>query len=819
MNLAYAEAHKFGGTSLATAPHFSQAISLLPSHPCIVIVSAIAGTTQQLTNCLTQAQHGQPFESTLNEVKARHVDIIAKLALQDRAQLVADITAWFAAATTVLTSIQVVKAYSPAEEAEILGLGERCSARLMTSLLRQQSRPAHYLDASDVLYTHTAHRIQTFDLPRSQSAISGFLASVPTHQVIVITGFLARNEQGQRQLLERNGSDISASLFASLFQCQQLTIWTDQAGIYTADPRIVRLATPIPQLSYHEALELAYFGTKIIHPKAIGPAQTDQRPIHIKNTAEPDAAGTFITATNPNQDHMIRGLTSIEDVALITIEGAGMLGICGISARLFSSLHHENISVILISQASSEQSICLCVPEKDGMEAQQALQHTFAFELNHGILSDIKLEDHIAIIAAVGDQMAQQIGVAGRMCNTLAKAQVNIRAIAQGASERNISLIIARDDLPRALRALHAGFYLAAKTIAIGLIGVGTVGSELLTQIANSTSRLNVDDGIVFHLRAVMNSKKMLLAESPIAIDEWHPALTACDTQPHIDSFISHLKTEDYPHTVIIDCTANPTIAHHYLDFIQQGMHVITPNKHANSSQQDYYHAIRHACQQQQRRFYYETTVCAGLPIMTTLQDIIQTGDHVLSVHGIVSGSLNYIFQQLNQGVPFSTAVTQASQQGYTEPDPREDLSGRDVARKMICLARELGMSINLADLEPINLVPKPLRDVSPADFMNQLPHYDHTVASTLSAHTDQQRHAAYIGNIDVAANRVTVGLAGFASDHPFSQLSGTDNMLILTTARYCSQPLIIRGPGAGAAVTASGIFADLLRLSSTLNQ
>ena len=817
METQYLETHKFGGTSLSNAECFANVYARLPNNPCIVVVSAIENITNQLQHAIDTAIKGQLPLAVINTIHNTHLTLINQLALNEPNKLIETIEADVATITTVLTSITVVKHCSDAERAEILGFGERSSARILSAHINQ-FRSSQYLDASAVLYTETQHGIQSFDLKKTKIALQGFLSNQQS-EILVITGFLARDINEHKTLLGRNGSDVSASIFAELFSCQSLTIWTDKDGVFTCDPNIVEMAFPISAMSYNEALELAYFGAKIIHPQTIAPAKNSNRTIFIKNSLKPQAPGTTISQSSPYNAHHVRGITSIKEIDLLMIEGSGMIGIAGISSRAFTALYNASISVILISQASSEQSICLCVNSNKGELAQKVLQECFAYELEHQAINKILLEDKHAIVAAVGDQMTHQIGIAGKMCSTLGNARVNIRAIAQGASERNISVVIKQADIVKALKSLHSSFYLSAKTIAIGVIGAGVIGTEFINQLARTVKPLFEKHNIAFHLRGIINSSKMLLAEQSISLDFWQEQFTNATRKANIDEWLQHLDSDAYAHTVIIDCTASAGIAERYSDFIRHGMHIITPNKQANSGSIKQYHELRNLARKNKRQFLYETTVCAGLPIMTTLQDIINTGDTVLEIQGVVSGSLNYIFHQINQHIPFSTAVKQAKELGYSEPDPREDLSGRDVARKMITLARELQIDIQLEQLDYLDLVPEPLRDVSTTDFLSQLIEFDPLFQQQLEKKKGSHPSIAYVGKIDTQSRSVKIDLEPIDAQHPFSGLSGTDNMIIFKTERYNQQPLIVRGPGAGAEVTASGIFADLLRLTSSLTQ
>jgi aspartokinase/homoserine dehydrogenase 1 len=642
--------------------------------------------------------------------------------------------------------------------------------------------------------------------------LDDFLKNKPFKQM-VITGFIASSMDGKRTTLGRNGSDFSAAIFAKLFSAKTLVIWTDVDGIFSADPRRVRSAFAIESMSYNEALELAYFGAKVLHPMTIAPALELQIPILIKNTNNPQAKGTEISSAPKKSSHPVCGLSCVDNVALINIEGSGMIGVSGIAARVFQIMHQSNISVILISQASSEHSICFAVNKDQASAAKNALTEYLQFELEHQHIEKIIVDDTCAILAAVGDGMVGAIGVLGKFCDTLAKANVNIHAIAQGSSERNISVVIKSEDANRALQAVHAGFYLSNKTISIGLIGCGQIGETLLQQIHAELAHLKEKYQVNLCVRGIMNSQKMLLQHDPIDLTQWHAALTKTDIASNINDFADHISPVDMPHAVIIDCTANKMISEEYLHFMKRGIHVITPNKHANAGDLQYYKQLKTLTN---CYYLYEATVCAGLPVISTLQDIIKTGDEVLNVSGIVSGTLSFVFSEMARGTSFSSAVFAAKKAGYTEPDPREDLSGMDVARKLICLAREIGYDVSITDVLLEDLVPKELKDCSVEEFMKRLPNYDHQIIEQVKKASAKKEKLYYVANVN-HKGKLSVTIESLPETHPFAALKSTDNMLIFTTRRYHTQPLIIQGPGAGAEVTAAGVFADLLRLVSYL--
>lgn len=807
---------KFGGSSLADADHFKIVKQLLRGHDEAIVVSAVQGVTSALKGLLDAAIAKQEFRSQLSAIEKTHVTIVNALVSGDKtAELITGIKEDCAVINDILHAVELVHSSSKETEDLIMGYGEQWSAKIMTQYLGAAAEVI-YLDAATVLFTYEKNNALCIDWQKSQNALNAFLKG-KKYQQIVITGYIAATLDGKRTTLGRNGSDFSAAIFAKLLAADCLYIWTDVDGIYSADPRRVRSAFAIPSMSYSEALELAYFGAKVLHPLTIAPVLEAQIPIVIKNTNNPKAVGTYISATPQQSTHSVRGLSCVDDVTLVNIEGSGMIGVSGIAARVFEIMHQANISVILISQASSEHSICFAVAKNQAKSAQQALTEALQFEMERKQIERIAIDDSCAILAAVGDGMVGSIGVLGKLCDTLAKVNVNIRAIAQGSSERNISIVIKNEDANRALQAVHAGFYLSNKTLSIGLIGCGQVGRTLLNQIRDELEQLKSKHQVNLWVRGIMNSKKMLLQHEPIDLTNWKAELDDSHSAANLQNFIQHICSDDMPHAVIIDCTANQDIAEKYIEFMQKGIHVITPNKHANAGRLSYYKELKSLAGMINRHYLYEATVCAGLPVITTLQDLIKTGDEIYAVSGIMSGTLSFVFSEMAQGKSFSTAVLAAKSAGYTEPDPREDLSGMDVARKLICLSREIGLDVSLSDVVVNDLVPPALKTCSLNEFLERLSEFDHEMQAIVAAATATKHKIYYVGTIQ-QDGKLSVAIESFPESHPFSALKATDNMLVFKTRRYNQQPLIIQGPGAGAEVTAAGVFADLLRLMSYLS-
>jgi aspartokinase/homoserine dehydrogenase 1 len=571
----------------------------------------------------------------------------------------------------------------------------------------------------------------------------------------------------------------------------------------------------IDSLSYNEAMELAYFGAKVIHPQTIAPAVKDLIPIWIRNTFAPDKAGTLICA-QPASTLPVKGITSIERVALINLEGTGMIGVPGTAHRLFGALREEGISVILISQGSSEHSICCAIPQEQAERAAAVVRAAFERELEEGQIQSVDIDADHAILAVVGDGMAGTPGIAAKVFTALGDSGVSVRAIAQGASERNISAVVEGRSAMRALRAVHAGLYLSPHTLSIGVIGPGTVGRVLLDQLAAQSEHLRQQFRLDLRVRGIMGSARMLLADANIPIHDWRTQYQQSTRASDIERFVEHVRLDYLPHTVLVDCTASAAIAAHYADWLAAGIHIVTPNKKANSGDHAYYQRLHSARRSGASHYLYEATVGAGLPIVQTLRDLVQTGDEIRSIEGIFSGTLAYLFNVYDGQRGFAEIVRDARARGFTEPDPRDDLSGQDVARKLIILGREMGLPLELRDVTIESLVPAGLAAHSIEEFMAHLPAHDAAISRRLAAAQARGKVLRYTGKL-TAAGEATVGPQELDARHPFANIALTDNVVRFATRRYSDNPLIVQGPGAGPEVTAGGVFADLLRLAAYL--
>ena len=814
--------HKFGGSSVADAECFRRVADILESQPSPqlgVVLSACKGVTDVLLNLvlLAERQDGSYIEQ-LQGLRDRHAAIAnTLLPAPAAAQWLARFDQDRADLTGILHTTSLMRSAAQNVRDLVAGYGEIWSTSLFAPYLAQRrgsEASVRWLDARRCVVVEWGPLGPGVQWDVSRQQLAGQLAD-GFAGTLVITGFIASTPQGIQTTLGRNGSDFSASVFGSLLDANAIHIWTDVDGVLSADPRRVPNAQVIDSLSYSEAMELAYFGAKVIHPQTMAPAIGRSIPIYIRNTFNPDGPGTLICAT-PDSPLLVKGITTIEGIALVNIEGAGMIGVPGTAHRLFGALREEGISVILISQGSSEHSICCAIPQDQAERALRVVRAAFRRELDEGQIQSVDAALDLAILAVVGDGMAGKPGVSAKVFNALGAAAVNVRAIAQGASERNISVVVDGKHATRALRATHASFYLSPNTLSIGLIGPGTVGRVLLDQLATQQARLSREFKLDLRVRGIMASRRMLLSEQGVDLNDWREPLAQQAVAADLTRFIEHIRVDYLPHTVVIDCTADGEVAKHYRDWLELGIHVVTPNKKANSASMDYYDSLKVARRIGGSHYLYEGTVGAGLPVIQTLRDLRETGDEIDSIEGIFSGTLAYLFNVYDGSVPFSANVNEAKQRGYTDPDPRDDLSGTDVARKLIILAREMGLRLEMSDVQVASLVPGDLANSSIDDFLAGLSTYDAGMQQRFAAAAAAGKVLRYVGRI-TSTGEATVGLVELDRKHAFANIALTDNVVRFATARYNKNALIVQGPGAGPEVTAGGVFADLLRLSAYL--
>ena len=784
--------------------------------PCLaVVLSAARGVTDALLALIGAAERQEDVAQGLDAVRNRHVDIVTELCDPHAAsEFIHELDADCKDISSILHGVRLTRAASGKTRDLVAGFGEIWSTRLFARFLtgRGVRKGVQWVDAREVVQVAWSTLGPSVQWEVSRERAAKLREHNPA--VLIVTGYIARDPKGLQTTLGRNGSDFSASIFGHLLDALEIHIWTDVDGVLSADPRRVPDATVIDSLSYHEAMELAYFGAKVIHPQTMAPAVEKKIPIWIRNTFAPERGGTLI-CESPVSSHAVKGITSIERIALVNVEGAGMIGVPGTAERLFGALRDEGVSVILISQGSSEHSICFAVPEADAALTERTVRQAFDTELRQGQIQNVDLVTGCSILSVVGDGMAGTPGIAASVFGALAAAGVNVRAIAQGSSERNISAVIDERQSTRALRSVHARFYLSPHTVSIGLIGPGTVGGVLLEQIASQRERLRRDFHLDLRVRGILTSKRMLLSDASLEMKDWRAAGEG--TTADIGVFEEHLHADHLPHTVILDCSASATIADQYPRWLGAGIHIATPNKKANSGSLDLYTRIMDARRTAGSHYLYEATVGAGLPIIVTLRDLRETGDEIRRIEGIFSGTLAYLFNVWDGAQPFSAIVRDAKAKGFTEPDPRDDLSGMDVARKLVILGREMGLKIELADVALEGLIPAQLASCPPDEFMNRLEELDAPMLARLESARKAGRVLRYVAALDAASRKATVGLVELERSHPFANINLTDNIVQFVTSRYHQNPLVVQGPGAGPAVTAGGVFADLLRVCAYL--
>lgn len=797
------DAHKFGGAALADAAGFRRAAALLKAgapRPQVAIVSATFGTTDRLVAALKSAQAGRDH-ADLPFLLAAHRALLTPLGLS-----VDLLDADFAELEADLAHLRAGRA-DAGQAARISGAGEVWSSRILASLLGPDWA---WLDARTSLVVTHGELGARLDDTATRDALTEWRRA-HAQPNFVVTGFLARLTDGTHTTLGRNGSDYSAALFAALFKARELTIWKEVDGLMSADPRLEPEAVVLPELSYAEAMELAYFGTKALHPQSLAPAMAAGIALNVRDVRQPEKPGTRVVANPAPSMNPVKGLSLVRGLAALELQGSGLMGVPGSAERFFAALHRAGVSVVMITQASSEHSICALVRREQAEAGLAAARAEFADEIAGGHVQGIALEHDLAVLAAVGDGMIGTPGIVARLSGAIAKAGISLRAIAQGSSERNVSLAVREVDAERALRVAHTAFWLSAQTVSIGLIGPGNVGGALLRQILEAQPRLKRERQLDLRIRAVANSRKMLRSDTTLAsldLERGEPL--------DLDAFAKHVKSEHIPHALIVDCSGRADMAERYEGWLAQGIHVVTPSKHAGSGDAGRLAALHRAGAKSGARFRYEATVGAGLPVVMTLRNLIDTGDVPRRIAGLFSGTLAWLFNHYDGARPFSELLAEARAAGYTEPDPRDDLSGTDVARKAVILAREAGWSLSLDQVEVENLVPAPLRDVPLPEFLQRLGEFDAPMAERLAAAKAQGEVLRYLAEVD-ASGAATVALRAVEATHPAASAQGTDNLFAFHTARYHTRPLVVKGPGAGPDVTAAGVFGDILAIAAHL--
>ncbi len=810
---------KFGGTSVGSPEAVRKILSILNRYTSegkqlAVVVSAFAGITDRLLRLVTQAEHGaQNLDTLLEQVGHKHHEMITTLLPESAGQQVqAEIQPLLQELADILHGIRLTREATPRSRDLVMSFGERLSATILSGFFRENGLPAQFVDTRALIITDDRHGSARVLLDESYEKIRAFFRS--SGPLPVLTGFIAATQEGITTTLGRGGSDYTASLIAAALGAEELQIWTDVSGVMTANPSVVEQAFSLPSLAYEEALELSHFGAKVLHPPTLHPVLSRNIPVRILNTFEPDFAGTVISAQASRSEHPVTGLSSIDDVALLRIQGSGMVGVTGISARLFQALAQQDINVILITQASSEHTICVAVTPEAVTPARQAIEAEFQLELQLGLMDPVVIEKECAVVAAVGMQMRRTPGISGKLFQALGQHNINVMAIAQGSSELNISIVIAQQDAPKALNVLHRAFFSPkGGPVALFLAGAGQVGTTLLRLLQEHEERQGTEEDMPLRLTGLANSRKILFDPNGIDPEQALERLDAEGSPASLQEIIARVRENPPGRSVFVDCTASQFVADLYPDIIRAGSAIVTANKLANTAGHDFYLSLRQLAAEQGLPFRYGTNVGAGLPVLRTLRMLLDSGDRITKIEGVLSGTLSYLFNTyMAGGRPFSEIVRTAREQGYTEPDPRIDLSGTDMARKLLILIRETGVAMEMEEIDLQTFLPASCFAAgSIDDFFLALEKQDADLAVLRKKAAAELQKLCYIAVYEHEENQARLSLQRIGPEHPFFNLKDSENIVAFTTEFYHETPLVIRGPGAGLEVTAAGVLADII--------
>lgn len=812
---------KFGGTSVASAKNISLVKDVIQEKssvaPSLAVVSALGGITTQLVNCTTLAAYGDSdYIKELTQIEQKHIKTIQELiSLKNQSKTLGKVKILLNELEDICRGVFLIHELTPKTSDKILSFGERLSSTIIADYFNDLGQPSFLADPREFIVTDSNYGRAEVNFKLSNDKIRAYFKDVK-EKLVICPGFIAASKEKEITTLGRGGSDYTAAILAAALDAPELEIWTDVSGMMTADPRLVSSAYVIEEISYEEAMELSHFGAKVIYPPTIQPVLEKNIPIRIKNTFKKDDAGTLISEASASNGHLIKGLSSIQNIALFNLSGSGMVGIPNFSHRLFRALSTAKVNVVLITQASSEHTICVGIDAKDAVPSQQAIENEFDYELESHKIDPVQIETDLAIIALVGSNMKAKVGVSGQMFSILGQNGISIKAIAQGSSEKNISVVIREKEVKKALNSLHESFFLSEKKrMNLFLIGVGNVGSAFVEQLKKQKSYLSQHHHLDIRVVALANSRKMLFAEEGVSLKNWKEQLDEKGEVMEVNAFLEKMETLNLRNSIFIDNTANPDIADLYKHVLQKSISVVTPNKIACTRSYQNYLELKKTSLQYKSKFLFETNVGAGLPVINTLNDLIKSGDEIIKIEAVLSGSLNFIFNNFSRETKFVDIVRQAQTEGYTEPDPRIDLSGADVKRKILILIRESGLSMEMEDIPSQAFIPEDCMNAPSVDkFFDELIKYEDEFQKLITKAEKTETKIKYVASFN--KGKAETGLRFVEKSHPFYNLEGKDNIVLFTTRRYPEQPLVIKGAGAGAEVTASGIFADVMRIANT---
>ena len=807
---------KFGGSSVANAVTINKVIAIVKEKvkedTTVVIVSAFGGITDILLQCSQLAAEGnETYKEKLHEAELRHLNTVKELiTITQQSAVLSLVKTLCNEIEDICTGIFLLKELSERTKDRIVSYGEILSSKIIAAKLNTDEVSCEWVNATQLITTNANYGAAVVDFAVTNKKIANYFKATRS-RLFMMPGFIASDTNGVNTTLGRGGSDYTAAIVAAALDVKVLEIWTDVSGMMTADPRLVTNVKIIPQISYQEAMELSHFGAKVIYPPTIQPVRGKGIPTWIKNTFSPEDDGTVIQKESDNNGNSIRGISSINSIALLSLEGSGMVGIPGFSKKLFEALAVKKINVILITQSSSEHSICVGIDAANADLAKKIIDEAFAYEIETKKVDPIIVEKDLAIVALVGDNMKSHPGISGKMFGNLGRNGVNVRAIAQGSSERNISAVIAAQDVKKAINVLHEEFFETVyKEINLFIAGVGNVGGKLVAQILQQQQYLLKNLHLKINVVGLCNSKKMLFKDEGIDLNQWKELLLSEGEAMNMQQFINTIQLKNLRNSVFVDVTANEMVATCYEELLQKSISVVACNKIACSSSFEYYKKLKNLSREFNAQFLFETNVGASLPIIGTLNDLLRGGDKINKIQAVLSGTLNFVFNNYDGKKSFATIVKQAQDEGYTEPDPRLDLSGKDVMRKIMILAREAGNVIEMEEITNNSFMPAACMVGSVEDFYKSMEEYEgHFKKLFDAAGTDKLKFVASFEN-----GKASVGLQHIGPQHDLYHLYGKDNIVLFYTNRYVEQPLVIKGAGAGADVTASGVFGDIIKAS-----